>query len=319
MLVKTRIRRWRGGDLLGLWAEVESSRAQLLSHHGRKKVSPESLKEGNARRARQAIEDGQYKKAIQVLTSNGLAPASAEAHVEMLAKHSQAHCALIPVDPTPTPIQVGAEDVVRALKSSPSGSAPGPSSFRANHFKEAMFCPSPDRGNTALLGILKVVNLLCAGRAPSVVVPHLCGASLLACRKKDGGLRPIAVGEVLRRLISKCISRAVQSESFRVLTPLQVGVGVQAGCESIVHALARVQEDSDIPHYTSEQSVRELIQCLSSVIEEQILDNIRSTSDFFALMADESTDLAILKQLVLVQSSSAPAHPPSPLASPSTD
>ena len=39
----------------------------------------------------------------------------------------------------------------------------------------------------------------------------------------------------------------VQSESFRVLTPLQVGVGVQAGCESIVHALARVQEDSDIP------------------------------------------------------------------------
>ena len=52
--------------------------------------------------------------------------------------------------------------------------------------------------------------------------------------------------------------------------------------------------------YTSEQSVRELIQCLSSVIEEQILDNIRSTSDFFALMTDESTDLAILKQLVLV-------------------
>ena len=54
-------------------------------------------------------------------------------------------------------------------------------------------------------------------------------------------------------------------------------------------------------HYTSEQSVRELIQCISSVIEEQILDNIRFTSDFFDLMTDESTDLAILKQLVLVQ------------------
>ena len=247
MLVKTRIRRWRGGDFLRLWAEVESSRAQLLSHHGRKKVSPESLKEGNAGRARQAIEDGQYKKAIQVLTSNGLAPASAEAHVEMLAKYPQAPCALIPVDPTPTPIQVGAEEDVCALKSFPSGSAPGPSSFRANHFKEAAFCPSPDRANTALLGILKVINLLCAGRAPSVVVSHLCGASLLACRKKDGGLRPIAVGKVLGRLISKCISRAVQSESFRVLTPLQVRVRVQAGCESIVHALARVQDDSDIP------------------------------------------------------------------------
>ena len=52
-------------------------------------------------------------------------------------------------------------------------------------------------------------------------------------------------------------------------------------------------------HYTSEQTIRELLQCLSSVIEEQILDDIRS-SDFFALMTDESTDIAVLKQLVLV-------------------
>ena len=52
-------------------------------------------------------------------------------------------------------------------------------------------------------------------------------------------------------------------------------------------------------HYMSEQSVRELIQCLSSVIEEQILDNIRY-SDFFALVTDESTYLAVLKQQVLI-------------------
>ena len=52
-------------------------------------------------------------------------------------------------------------------------------------------------------------------------------------------------------------------------------------------------------HYTSEQTIRELLQCLPSVVEEQILEDIRS-SDFFALMTDESTDIAILKQLVLV-------------------
>ena len=52
-------------------------------------------------------------------------------------------------------------------------------------------------------------------------------------------------------------------------------------------------------HYTSEQTIRELLQCHSSVVEEQILEDIRS-SDFFALMTDESTNIAILKQLVLV-------------------
>ena len=52
-------------------------------------------------------------------------------------------------------------------------------------------------------------------------------------------------------------------------------------------------------HYTSEQTVRELLQTLSSVIEEGILEDIQS-SEFFALTIDESTDIAVLKQLVLV-------------------
>ena len=71
---------------------------------------------------------------------------------------------------------------------------------------------------------------------------------VLPCKKKGGGLRPIAVGDVLRRLTSKCVMRAVQSEAFRMPPPLQMGVGVPAGCEAIVHAVANVFEHSSIPH-----------------------------------------------------------------------
>ena len=66
----------------------------------------------------------------------------------------------------------------------------------------------------------------------------LCGASLIACQKKDGRRRPIAIGEVLRRLTSKCVARAVQSEAVIIFSPLQVGVGILVGCEAIVHSLA---------------------------------------------------------------------------------
>ena len=59
-------------------------------------------------------------------------------------------------------------------------------------------------------------------------------------------MRPIAVGEVLRRLTSKCISWAIRGEAFGALTPLQVGVGVPVGCEAIVHAVNSVQENSNI-------------------------------------------------------------------------
>ena len=44
----------------------------------RKKGSPESLRESNARRARQTMKDGLYRKAIQSLGSDGLAPPSVE-------------------------------------------------------------------------------------------------------------------------------------------------------------------------------------------------------------------------------------------------
>ena len=51
--------------------------------------------------------------------------------------------------------------------------------------------------------------------------------------------------------------------------------------------------------YSSEQIVAEILQCISLVIEEQILSDLQS-NDLFSLMTDESTDIAVLKQLVLV-------------------
>ena len=52
-------------------------------------------------------------------------------------------------------------------------------------------------------------------------------------------------------------------------------------------------------HYSSEQCISELLQSLSAVIEEHILSDLTS-SEFFALMTDESTDTSVLKQLALM-------------------
>ena len=118
----------------------------------------ESKHTANLRRARGSIEDGQYKKAMQALISDGFAHVSDEVYAEMLAKHPQSSHPSFPVGPCPLPGHITAEGVVGALKSFPSGSAPGPSSFQANHFKEAVFCPSPDRANGALQALVDMVN-----------------------------------------------------------------------------------------------------------------------------------------------------------------
>ena len=115
-----------------------------------------------------------------------------------------------------------------------------------HHLKEAVFCSSPHRASLILQYLTGVVNLLCAGRAPQAVVPHICGAYLLPCRKKDGGLRPIAVGEVLRRLTFKCAARAVLSNVLQLLSPLQVGVGLPGGCDTILYSVTSIHGDTSI-------------------------------------------------------------------------
>ena len=110
-----------------------------------------------------------------------------------------------------------------------------------------MQCLSSDNTDYLIKAITETVNLLCSVRVPSEVVPCLCGATLLSSSRKNGGLRPIAVGEVLRCLTSKYLSRHAHHDAFQYLTPHQVGVGVKVGHESIVHSVSYILEDSNVP------------------------------------------------------------------------
>ena len=57
--------------------------------------------------------------------------------------------------------------------------------------------------------------------------------------KKDGGIRPVAVGNVLRRLAAKAgcytVSRVVSNE----LSPIQLGAPVKGGAEAAVYAVQK--------------------------------------------------------------------------------
>ena len=65
----------------------------------------------------------------------------------------------------------------------------------------------------------------------------LTGALLVALRKPDGNPRPIACGDILRRLTSKILLTRVQPHMAKQLAPLQVGFGVPAGIEHMAHRI----------------------------------------------------------------------------------
>ena len=84
--------------------------------------------------------------------------------------------------------------------------------------------------------ITEVVNLFPQGEVPESVRPFVCGASIMALRKPNGSLRPIAVGETIRRVTSKVAVELISDRARTILEPLQLGVKTPNGCEATIHA-----------------------------------------------------------------------------------
>jgi hypothetical protein len=49
-------------------------------------------------------------------------------------------------------------------------------------------------------------------------------------------VRPIAVGNIIRRLVAKCLVQVTTEKARALLAPLQFGVSVRSGAELITHA-----------------------------------------------------------------------------------
>ncbi len=119
--------------------------------------------------------------------------------------------------------------------------------LRAEHIQEMV----PDDDTGTLLVALKRFVVHCAnGRAPLSLQPYFAGANLTALEKKGNDVRPLAAGEVLRRIVSKVLCYMEFSHAAKYFFPLQMGVAQKAGTERIVHSARRhfnrLKEGSDM-------------------------------------------------------------------------
>ena len=110
--------------------------------------------------------------------------------------------------------------------------------MRPEHLKSVLKNTSAALVTKALGALTKLVNVIAAGKVPQQVRPFLCGARLVAGRKKDNSLRPIAIGNLLRRVVAKCFSTALAQKAETLFAPNQLGVGVRGGAEAIAHAVS---------------------------------------------------------------------------------
>ena len=197
----------------------------------------------NIRRATECAQDARYGKAVAALLSLGTCPVSEETLKEMRAKHPEADMPGLPSGIVPAAVRFDVELVRKKVEGFPTGSAAGASGTRPQFLKDILACPNKAVGDEALTSLTALTNHMVAGLAPRELAPFIAGAPLMALVKQGGGLRPIAIGETIRRLVSKCCCEATTEGAKIIFGPLQVGVATQGGAEASVHAARRLAQE----------------------------------------------------------------------------
>ena len=133
-------------------------------------------------------------------------------------------------------MQISPGDVRKSLRTFPLGSSGGSDGLTLQHPIDLL---AGDSDSRLLNALTDLINLMLAGKFDSEINTIIYGARLIALSKKDGEVRPIAVGYVLRRLTAKCANSHVIEDGSKILQPRQVGVGVACGAEAAIHATRR--------------------------------------------------------------------------------
>jgi len=184
------------------------------------------------------LEEGNYKGAVRLICSNDVHAPLTDATLQALRlKHLRSPAdRTIPRRPEAAPqlIPMADSSVREAIRSFPGGLSSGPDGLTPQHIRDLLLI---ERGSGFLLSALSTfLGVVVGGLIPASVGPLFFGGRLLALLKKDGGIRPIAVGLTLRCAAAKIVSKAATSKLSPHLAPLQLVVGVKGGIEAAVHA-----------------------------------------------------------------------------------
>ena len=229
---------WSKGEFSALWNRA--------SNHSPGPMRPTSNhKSSSVQTAVSLAREGLLSKACQTLTSSGLAPDNNTTWNLLVSKHPKGTPPTPPIAPLlAAPYLPPDFNIMAVLHSFPKDTACGPSGLRIQHLIEAAEVPL----QFPICAVLReVVNLLISGKVPVQVTRFLAGGNLVALEKNKPNcppdIRPIAVGEAIRRLVGKCLCSMTKAKAHDFLAPFQLGVACQGGAEKIIRGLRSCMDE----------------------------------------------------------------------------
>ena len=243
-----RLEMWKRGDIKGLADEIFYIQKRL------KTTQRNNSSEDQARVFAKLLLQGKVKNALKLLEEDpsvGCLPFTETVEKELKQLHPTMavpdRTALL-FGPKETIPEVAyksiTEDVVAKTAGRLNGSA-GPSGLDAEVFKRMLCSKSYSQDGKMLREEIFLMGFrLCSmHHCPGLLAP-LTSCRLLAL-DKNPGVRPIGVGEVLRRLLGKCIVHVFKDPIKEAAGNLQTCAGFEAGAEAAIHAMKELYEEEN--------------------------------------------------------------------------
>ena len=271
-ILSERLRQWQTASVPDIITQLSSVRGRRsdMDDNNRQIDEDDRLR----RRIKALVEAGTISKAAKELTSSGIHRMTSTIHQKLVTLHPQA--VLPPTEAAPDAPEFCCEvaEVKSAVLSFPAATAPGPSGLRADHLRDILTSVSSDTADRVLTALTKLTNCSLNGLLPSSFAEFFLSARLLPFKKPNDGVRPIAVGEVLRRLVAKVALHQVLPEAQERLQPTQVGVGVKDAVTHVAFAVRCAHQlcMKELPSGILQIDVANAFNCIS---RQEILTNVR--------------------------------------------
>ena len=252
--LQRRLDTWQQGDLGQLLHECRTIQSQLEKQEKRQ----QSRESDSERQFASLVETGKLGSALRQLSDG---PSGGIHHLDdvigdasvrdiLRDKHPQAeplHLDAVipgqaPAPPHPVLFESLTREVVRRAALHTQGAA-GPSGVDADSWRR--MCTSFGECSDELCDALAK----CARRLATTYVDPTSLEAYVACRliplDKKPGVRPIGIGEVMRRILGKAILRLTNQDIKEAAGSLQLCAGQENGIEAAIHAMHDVFQDEE--------------------------------------------------------------------------
>ena len=249
--INKRLDSWENGDFDLLMKE-----SRAIQHRLRENRSKHETEEHAAKVFAKLMLQGKVHAALRVLDKSanlGIAKMSEKTMEELLKLHPEAKEAAVPTlkegevpyfDPV---IFTNINEASIAKAALRTRGAAGPSGLDADQWRRMLASKNYGAtGKELRTAVAKMTRKLCTQEIinPTEVnsLEAYAASRLVPLEKEPSGIRPIGIGEVLRRIVGKTIVAEIKPEIMESAGSLQLCGGQKAGCEAAAHAMRQIYE-----------------------------------------------------------------------------